>query len=104
MGRQTVNYLKNSNRNFNNVLDSYHPIIDPHVELADTAAISLTAATHGYKTVIVPNVGQDTTLTLPAPEVNLWFHILYFGALAADGHDVLIKTATQQQAYRDGKQ
>ena len=107
MGRNTagiksVNFLKTQNSNFNNIIDSVHTLNDPHVELADTAAISLTEATHGYKTIIVPDVGQDTTLTLPAPQVDLWFHILYFGALATDGHDVLIKTATQNTDFFHG--
>ena len=85
--------------NFGDLIDTVQPA---HVDLADTAAISLTAATHGFRTNIVPNIGQDTTLTLPAPSVGLWFHILYFGALATDGHDLLIHTATQNTDFFHG--
>ena len=101
-GIKNLTFLKDSNTNFDNILDSMHTLDDPHVELADTAAISLTEATHGYKTCIIPNVGQDTTLTLPTPKADLWFHLLYFGALATDGHDVLIKTETQNTDFFHG--
>ena len=49
----------------------------------DTAAEALNAGDAG-KLIVIPNVGQDSVYSLPAPEVGLHFHIVGFGALAAD--------------------
>ena len=59
----------------------------------DTAAEALNAGDAG-KLIVIPNVGQDSVYSLPAPEVGLHFHIVGFGALAADGHDVSFHTNT----------
>ena len=37
------------------------------VALADSAAISLTAAAHGGRVSVVPALGQNCTLSLPSP-------------------------------------
>jgi hypothetical protein len=62
------------------------------VALADTAAITLTAATNGGRTNVFPNTSQNTTVTLPTPSAGLTFRFIYGGA-AADATDHIIKTA-----------
>ena len=62
------------------------------VALADTAAITATAATNGGRTNVFPNTSQNTTVTLPTPSAGLTFRFIYGGA-AADATDHIIKTA-----------
>ena len=62
------------------------------VALADTAAITLTAAANAGRTNVFPNTGQNTTVTLPTPSAGLTFRFIYGGA-AADATDHIIKTA-----------
>ena len=62
------------------------------VALADTSAITLTAATHGGRTSVMPDTSQNTTLTLPTPSAGLSFRFIYGGA-AADATDHIIATA-----------
>ena len=67
----------------------------------DTAAETLSAADAG-KIIVIPNVGQDSVYSLPAPEVGLHLHLVGFGALAADGHDVSFHTGTLNTDYFHG--
>tara|TARA_B100000287_G_scaffold224349_1_gene211735 strand:- start:1780 stop:2307 length:528 start_codon:yes stop_codon:yes gene_type:complete len=67
----------------------------------DTATESLSADDAG-KLIVIPNVGQDSVYSLPTPEVGLHFHIVGFGALAADGHDVSFHTATLNTDFFHG--
>ena len=62
------------------------------VALADTAAITLTAAANAGRTNVFPNTGQNTTVTLPTPSAGLTFRFIY-GGEAADATDHIIKTA-----------
>ena len=68
---------------------------------SDTAAESLSAEDAG-KLIVIPNVGQDSVYSLPAPKVGLHFHIVGFGALAADGHDVSFHTNTLNTDFFHG--
>jgi len=63
---------------------------------------TLTANLNAGRTTIIPDVSGHRTYTLPAPVAGLRLHIVGFGALAADGHNVLIKTATQNTDYFHG--
>ena len=67
----------------------------------DTATESLSEGDAG-KLIVIPNVGQDSVYSLPAPEVGLHFHIVGFGALAADGHDVSFHTNTLNTDFFHG--
>ena len=67
----------------------------------DTAAETLLAADAG-KIIVIPNVGQDSVYSLPAPEVGLHLNVVGFGALAADGHDVSFHTGTLNTDYFHG--
>ena len=68
---------------------------------SDAARESLSKADAG-KLIVIPNVGQDSVYSLPAPEVGIHFHIVGFGALAADGHDVSFHTNTLNTDYFHG--
>ena len=67
----------------------------------DTAAEAISAEDAG-KLIVIPNVGQDSVYSLPAPKVGLHFHIVGFGALAADGHDVSFHTNTLNTDFFHG--
>ena len=67
----------------------------------DTATEALDEGDAG-KLIVIPNVGQDSVYSLPAPEVGLHFHIVGFGALAADGHDVSFHTNTLNTDFFHG--
>ena len=67
----------------------------------DTATETLSAADAG-KIIVIPNVGQDSVYSLPAPQVGLHFNVVGFGALAADGHDVSFHTGTLNTDYFHG--
>ena len=68
---------------------------------SDSATETLSAADAG-KIIVIPNVGQDSVYSLPAPEVGLHLHVVGFGALAADGHDVSFHTGTLNTDYFHG--
>ena len=67
----------------------------------DTATEALSEGDAG-KLIVIPNVGQDSVYSLPAPEVGIHFHIVGFGALAADGHDVSFHTNTLNTDFFHG--
>ena len=52
------------------------------------AATAMSVATHAGRTTIVPNISAARTYTLPQVAEGLHIHLVGFGALAADGHDV----------------
>ena len=56
--------------------------------LQTDATESLTKAANAGRTTVIPNVSADRVYSLPAPEEGLHIHVVGFGALAADGHDV----------------
>ena len=62
------------------------------VAIADTASVTLTAATNAGRTNVLPDTSQNTTLTLPTPSAGLSFRFIYGGA-AADATDHIFKTA-----------
>ena len=78
------------------------------VTLADTAAISLTEATHAGRLIIVPDVAQTTTLTLPTPIAGMSMH--FVGPLHAadadeteDTNNVVIAAGTGNSIYFKGR-
>ena len=59
---------------------------------------TLTEAAHAGRVVLIPNVGQDSVVTLPTPIAGMTFEFINSqgatgGLAAADGHDVQIATA-----------
>ena len=75
------------------------------VTLADTAAISLTEATHAGRLIIGPNVGQTSTWTLPTPIAGMSFH--FVGPLIAlateDTNSIVISAGTGNSIYFQGR-
>ena len=71
------------------------------VTLADTAAISLTEATHAGRLIIGPNVGQTSTWTLPTPIAGMTFKFIY-GHTAVDTVDVIIKSGAGNSIFFKG--
>ena len=78
------------------------------VTLADTAAISLTEATHAGRLIIVPDVAQTTTLTLPTPIAGM--SMPFVGPLSAadadeteDTNNVVIAAGTGNSIYFKGR-
>ena len=78
------------------------------VTLADTAAISLTEATHAGRLIIVPDVAQTTTITLPTPIAGMSMH--FVGPLSAadadeteDTNNVVIAAGTGNSIYFKGR-
>ena len=74
------------------------------VTLADTAAISLTEATHAGRLIIGPNVGQTSTWTLPTPIAGMTFTFLGPHLLAAaDGNSIVLSAGTGNSIYFTGQ-
>ena len=71
------------------------------VVIADTASVSITAATNGGRTNVMPDTSQNTTLTLPTPSAGLSFRFIYGGA-AADATDHIIKTTGNTLYFKGG--
>ena len=78
------------------------------VTLADTAAISLTEATHAGRLIIVPDVGQTTTITLPTPIAGMSMHFVGPPSAAdadetEDTNNVVIQCGTGNSIYFKGR-
>lgn len=67
------------------------------VALAD-GDVTITGETHGGRTIIVPNGGQDNTYALPTPTAGLQLTFIYGGA-AADGTDAIINTGSDTNYF-----
>ena len=91
-----------SQTEFGHLIDTIQPSI---VYLSD-ANDSLTAAEHGFRTCIMPDIeGSNKTLTLPTSfsADSVWFHLLYFGDLSdADSHNWIIETGTANTHFFHG--
>ena len=60
--------------------------------------VTLTEAANAHRINLIPNVGADRVITLPTPIAGMTFEFITSegatgGLVAADGHDVQIKTA-----------
>ena len=75
--------------------------LNQKVVLLTDADTTLTQAAHAGRTMIIPNVSADRTYTLPTPTAGMHIHLVGFGALAADGHDVIIR-ATDDTIFFHG--
>ena len=71
------------------------------VALADSAAVTLTAATNGGRTNVVADTSQNSTYTLPTPSAGLSFRFIYGGA-AADATDHIFKTSGNTLYFKGG--
>jgi hypothetical protein len=75
------------------------------VTLADTAAISLTEATHAGRLIIVPDVAQTTTLTLPTPIAGMSMHFVgpLIAAATEDTNSVVISAGAGNSIFFKGR-
>jgi len=75
------------------------------VTLADTAAISLTEATHAGRLIIGPNVGQTSTWTLPTPIAGMSMHFVgpLIAAATEDTNSVVISAGTGNSIFFKGR-
>ena len=75
------------------------------VTLADTAAISLTEATHAGRLIIGPNVGQTSTWTLPTPIAGMSFHFVapLIALATEDTNSIVISAGTGNSIYFKGR-
>ena len=78
------------------------------VTLADQATIAVTEAAHAGRLIIVPDVAQTTTITLPTPIAGMSMH--FVGPLHASGADetedtnnVVIAAGTGNTIYFKGR-
>ena len=78
------------------------------VTLADTATIAVTEAAHAGRLIIVPDVAQTTTITLPTPIAGMSMH--FVGPLSAadadeteDTNNVVIAAGTGNSIYFKGR-
>ena len=69
------------------------------VSLADSASVSLTAATNGGRTNMVVDTSQNSTYSLPTPNPGLTFKFIDIGA-AADATDHIFKTASNSLFFK----
>ena len=53
---------------------------------------SITEALHAHRTLTFADISADRTYTLPTPKAGMQFNLV-FQHTAADGHDIIIKTA-----------
>ena len=65
---------------------------------------TLTEAANAHRVLLIPNVAQDSVITLPTPIVGMTFEFITSegatgGLAAADGHDVQIATASSSIFY-----
>ena len=85
-----------------NVLSANSTIQYTNPVLQTDAAETLTVAANAGRTTIIPNVSADRIYTLPQVAEGLHIHLVGFGALAADGHDVSIITDTANTEFYHG--
>ena len=87
-------------------IGEYANALTAPVILTDAAAMggTLTEAAHAHRVICIPDVGQDSVITLPTPIVGMTFEFITSegatgGLAAADGHDVQIATASSSIFY-----
>ena len=93
-----------SESNFQDLIDTIQPAAVTLTETTGTKA--LTTADHGFRTIIVPDLTGNLTLTLPTTwtDAHDWFHIVYFGDIDGDpdSHNLIIQTGTQNSQFFHG--
>ena len=102
MANKTVTFLKNSNRDFHNVLDSYVPRMSGFTK--GTATVSLTKDQSGQTIIVGPlaaGLASSATFSLPSAEDGLYYRFEYVGG-AADAQDFLISTGSDNNYFIGG--
>ena len=102
MANKTVSFLKNQNRDFNNILDSFNPRLEGFTK--GTATVSLTTAQSGQNIIVGPlaaGLAADSIFSLPAASNGLYFRFTYVGG-AADAHDFQLNTGSDTNFFIGG--
>ena len=60
---------------------------------------SITEALHAHRTLTFADISADRTYTLPTPKAGMQFNLV-FQHTAADGHDIIIKTASNSIFFK----
>ena len=108
MAVKTIDFLKNQNRDFNNILDSYLNVNDrtQQAQFYQDFAIAsgsatgdnaftgdagvLTEAAHSGKIVYLPDFNANATLRIPTPSKAGVTYRLISNAVADDAHNLVI--------------
>ena len=101
MANKTISFLKNSNRDFHNVLDSLNPRLEGFTSVLVTVA--LTRAQSGQTIILgdADGLSSDTIISLPTAENGLSFRFTYVGG-AADAHDFQLNTTSDTNCFIGG--
>ena len=102
MGAKTQSELKNTNRTFDNILDSV--LLRQGGFTKCTATVSLTRDQSGQTIIIGPlaaGLAGDTIIKLPSAEDGLFFRFEYVGG-AADAQDFQISTGSDTNFFIGG--
>ena len=86
-------------------IGEYANALNAPVTLADTAAITLTEATHAGRLIIGPDVAQTSTWTLPTPIAGMSFHFVgpTIAAATEDTNSVVISAGSGNTLYFQGR-
>ena len=88
MAVKTIDFLKNQNRDFNNVLDSFYNIQDglAPVALTPAATVTLNKADHAGRLLLVPSTATaNDSYILPTAAAAGETYNLAWSGVAADG-------------------
>ena len=101
MVNKTISFLKNSNRDFHNVLDSLNPRLEGFTSVLVT--VSLTREQSGQTIILgdADGLTSDTIISLPTAENGLSFRFTYVGG-AADAHDFQLNTTSDTNFFIGG--
>ncbi len=102
MGAKTQSELKNTNRTFDNILDSM--LLRQGGFTKGTATVSLTREQSGQIIIVGPlaaGLAAESTFSLPSAEDGLSYRFEYVGG-AADAQDFLISTGSDTNYYIGG--
>ena len=92
MAIKTISFLKNQNRDFNNVLDSFYNIQDglAPVALTPAATVTLNKADHAGRLLLVPSTATaNDSYILPTASAAGETYNLAWSGVAADADDIL---------------
>ena len=57
-------------------------------------SLAITKSNNAGRTTVLPDVSADRIFTIPDPAAaGEYYHLVYFGALAADGHSIILRGA-----------
>jgi len=88
-----------SETEFGHLIDAIHP---PMVALALDANTTITRAEHAFRPLIMGNMAASRTMTLPAPELDVWYHFIHLPLAAESGHDLIFRAEDEANFFEGG--